>query len=119
MSEFFPVYVYFALVFAVTLSIVAVSAIYTSKVHVPEKYSPYESGIVTETRLLQERFPLRHYLVALIFLVFDIEVIFLYPWAVIAKEIGAFAFYEMAFFLVCLLTGFAYVWKKGGLNWEI
>ena len=119
MNEFFPVYVYFALVFVVTLMIVGVSAIFTPKVHVPEKYSPYESGIVTETRLLQERFPLRHYLVALIFLIFDIEVIFLYPWAVIAKEIGSFAFYEMAFFLVCLLAGLAYVWKKGGLNWEL
>lgn len=119
MSDFFPIYVYFGLVLFVTLAIVGVSAIFTPKQHVPEKYLPYESGIVTETHLLQERFPLRHYLVALIFLVFDIEVIFLYPWAVIAKDIGPFAFYEMAFFLVCLLVGFAYVWKKGGLNWEL
>lgn len=118
MSDFFPVYIYFGLVFVITLLTVGASAIYTSKKHVPEKYAPYESGIVTVTHLLQERFPLRHYLVALIFLVFDIEVIFLYPWAVIAKEMGPFAFYEMAFFLVCLLAGFAYVWKKGGLNWE-
>jgi len=79
---------------------------------------PYESGIQTETHLLQERFPLRHYLVGLMFLVFDIEVIFLYPWAVIGKKIGAFAFYEMTFFLVALLVGFAYVWRKGGLQWE-
>lgn len=79
---------------------------------------PYESGILTTTNLLQQRFPLRHYLVALIFLVFDVEVIFLYPWAVIGKEIGAFAFYEMAFFMAALLVGFAYIWKKGGLQWE-
>lgn len=79
---------------------------------------PYESGIQTETHLLQQRFPLRHYLVALIFLVFDIEVIFLYPWAVIAKKIGPFAFYEMSVFLVALLVGFAYVWRKRGLQWE-
>ena len=79
---------------------------------------PYESGILTETHLLQERFPIRHYLVALIFLVFDIEVIFLYPWAVIAKKIGPFAFYEMGFFLAALLVGFAYIWRKGGLQWE-
>lgn len=79
---------------------------------------PYESGIRTETHLMQERFPLRHYLVALIFLVFDIEVIFLYPWAVISKTIGAFAFYEIAFFLVVLLVGLGYVWRKGGLNWD-
>lgn len=79
---------------------------------------PYESGIQTETHLQQERFPLRHYLVALIFLIFDIEVIFLYPWAVIARKLGPFAFYEMAFFLVALLVGFIYVWRKGGLEWE-
>lgn len=79
---------------------------------------PYESGIQTETHLLQKRFPLRHYLVALIFLVFDIEVIFLYPWAAVAKQMGAFAFYEMAFFLLALLVGFAYVWRKKGLEWE-
>lgn len=79
---------------------------------------PYESGIITQTNLLQERFPLRHYLVALIFLVFDVEVIFMYPWAVIAKEIGPFAFYEMLFFLIVSSVGFAYVWKKQGFKWE-
>ncbi len=79
---------------------------------------PYESGIQTETNLLQKRFPLRHYLVGLLFLVFDIEVIFLYPWAVVGKSIGIFAFYEIAFFLLTLAVGFAYVWKKGGLEWE-
>jgi NADH-quinone oxidoreductase subunit A len=78
----------------------------------------YESGIQTETHLMKERFPLRHYLVGLIFLVFDVEVIFLYPWAVIGKTIGPFAFYEMLFFLIALFVGFAYVWKKGGLQWE-
>jgi NADH-quinone oxidoreductase subunit A len=79
---------------------------------------PYESGILTETHLLQKRFPLKHYLVALIFLLFDIEVIFLFPWAVVAKEIGPFAFWEMSFFLLILLIGFSYVWKKGGLEWH-
>ena len=82
------------------------------------KFMPYESGIQTKTHLLQKRFPLRHYLVALLFLVFDIEVIFLYPWAVVGKKIGPFAFYEMTFFLVAVLVGFVYVWRKGGLQWE-
>lgn len=118
MTEFFPVYVYFVLVAVVTLIVVGVSAIVPSVKDTPVKFMPYESGIQTETHLLQERFPLRHYLVALLFLVFDIEVIFLYPWAVIGKEIGPFAFYELLFFLVALLVGFAYVWKKKGLQWE-
>ena len=117
MSDFFSVYLYFGLVAIVTLTVLAVSLLFPSK-KVSDKFLPYESGIRTETHLLQERFPLRHYLVGLIFLVFDIEVIFLYPWAVVGKEIGIFAFYEMTFFLVALLIGFAYVWRKGGLEWE-
>ena len=117
--DFFPVYIYFAVVALVTLAIIGASALFPAKKGKESaKFLPYESGIQTETNLLQERFPLHHYFVALIFLVFDIEVIFLYPWAVVAKQIGPFAFYEMAFFLVALLVGFAYVWRKGGLQWE-
>lgn len=116
---FFAVYIYFGLILLVTLLVLGVSGLFPpSKKSSPTKYLPYESGIITETHLLEKRIPLRHYLVALIFLVFDVEVIFLYPWAVIGKQIGAFAFYEMAFFLVALLVGFAYIWKKGGLQWE-
>src|SRR5262249_52123445 len=115
---FFSIYLYFGLVAAITLLVLGASAIFPAKRTGTVKYMPYESGIQTEAHLLQKRFPLRHYLVALIFLIFDIEVIFLYPWAVIAKSIGAFAFYEMLFFLVALLVGFAYVWRKGGLQWE-
>lgn len=102
----------------VTLTVILFSALFRPKTKNPVKYMPYESGIQTETNLQQERFPLRHYLVALVFLIFDIEVIFLYPWAVVGKEIGAFAFYEMAFFLAFLLAGFAYVWQKKGLQWD-
>lgn len=118
MSEFFPVYIYFALIFFITGIVLVMSLLFPSKKNAPAKFLPYESGIQTSTDLLQKRFPMRHYLVALIFLVFDIEVIFLYPWAVVAKTIGPFAFYEMLFFLVVLLVGFIYVWKKRGLEWE-
>lgn len=118
MSDFLPIFVYFGLIGIVALATLALSALFPSKKDSPVKFMPYESGIQTETHLLQKRFPLRHYLVALIFLVFDIEVIFLYPWAVIGKQIGPFAFYEMALFLIALLVGFAYVWQKKGLEWE-
>jgi len=117
-NEFLPIYIYFGLIGLVTLAVLGVSALFPSKKSAPAKFLPYESGIQTQTHLLQERFPLRHYLVALIFLVFDIEVIFLYPWAVVGKTLGAFAFYEMTFFLLALLVGFAYIWRKGGLQWE-
>ncbi len=118
MWDYLPIFIYFCLVLAFTLVVLGVSGLFPSRSGSPDKYIPYESGIKTTTDLLHKRFPLRHYLVALIFLVFDIEVIFLYPWAVISKEIGSFAFFEMVFFLVALLVGYAYVWSKGGLEWE-
>lgn len=97
-SDYFSVYVYLGLIVAVTLVVLSLSMLFRPNTSSKVKYMPYESGIQTETHLLQKRFPLRHYLVALIFLVFDVEVIFLYPWAVVAKTIGPFAFYEMFFF---------------------
>lgn len=118
MSDFYPVYIYIGLVLVVTLTVLALSALFPSIKKGKAKFMPYESGMQTETHLLQQRFPLRHYLVALIFLVFDIEIIFLYPWAVVGKALGSFAFYEMAFFMSALLIGYAYVWRKGALEWE-
>lgn len=118
MTGYLPVYVYFGLVLTITLIVLAFTSLIRSKKTSAVKFMPYESGIQTETNLLKERFSLHHYLVALMFLVFDIEVIFLYPWAVIAKQIGPFAFYEMIFFLIALSVGFAYAWRKGGLQWE-
>jgi len=98
MWDFFAVYIYLAFVMFVTLLVLGVSGLFPSNKSKPVKFMPYESGIQAETHLLQKRFPLRRYLVALIFLVFDCEVIFLHSWAVAAKSIGAFAFYEMAVF---------------------
>jgi len=120
MEEFFPIYVYFGLVLFVTFVVVGASALFPSKKNTPAKFTAYESGIRRdhELHLMNKRFPLRHYLVALLFLVFDIEVIFLYPWAVVSREIGIFAFYEMLFFMISLLFGFVYVWRKGRLDWE-
>lgn len=118
MSDLFPLIFYLGLVILVTLATLAVSGLFPAVRTTDVKYLPYESGIQTETHLLQQRYPLHHYLVALIFLVFDVEVIFLYPWAAVARTLGPFAFYEMIFFLVALLVGFAYVWQKRGLEWE-
>lgn len=112
------VYLYLGLVGCVTLLVLGLTALMPSQKTSKTKFMPYESGIQTETHLQQQRFPLHHYLVGLMFLVFDIQVIFLYPWAAVGKELGAFAFYEMAFFLVSLWVGFAYVWRKGGWQWE-
>lgn len=118
MSDYFPVYLYLGMTLLVAAAVVGVSALFSSVRDTAEKFMPYESGIKTETELLKKRFPLHHYLVGLLFLVFDIEVIFLYPWAVVGKEIGIFAFYEMLFFIAAVLVGFIYIWRKRGLEWE-
>ncbi len=118
MSGFTSLLLYGGLVLFVTIVMLVMTGLFAPFRGSDVKFQPYESGIQTQTHLFQKRFPLKHYLVALLFLVFDIEVVFLYPWAVAAKEIGAFAFYEMFFFLIALLVGFAYVWRKGGLTWE-
>lgn len=118
MSDYTPLYLYFGLIAIIAFTTLAASLLFPSKKTSLVKFQPYESGIITETHLLHERFPLRHYLVALMFLIFDVEVIFLYPWAVIAKTIGPFAFYEMVFFLIVSAVGFTYVWRKKGLDWE-
>lgn len=117
-ANIISLYIYFGLVLLITLLTLGISSILPSKKKSSVKLGPYESGIRTETHLFRERFPLRHYLIGLIFIVFDVEIIFLYPWAVIAKKIGAFAFYEMAFFLIAFLIGFIYFIKKKGLGWD-
>jgi len=117
-SDYFPVAIYFVVVAAITAATLGATALFSGRSTSLVKYMPYESGIQTTTDLLQERFPLRHYLTALMFLLFDIEVIFLYPWAVVAKSLGSFAFLEISWFLIVLLIGFAYVFRKGGMEWQ-
>jgi NADH-quinone oxidoreductase subunit A len=83
----------------------------------PSKRATYECGEepIGDTRV---RFNVRFYVVALIFLIFDVEVVFLFPWATVFKELGWFAFIEMMVFLAILFVGFAYVWRKGDLDWD-
>ncbi|MFQ6614377.1 MAG: NADH-quinone oxidoreductase subunit A [Fidelibacterota bacterium] len=81
-----------------------------------DKQSTYECGEVAEGSAWVQ-FNIRFYVIALIFLIFDVEMVFMYPWAVVFKELGLFAFVEMAIFLVILLIGLAYVWRKADLDW--
>ena len=82
----------------------------------PEKLSTYECG-EEPVGGSWIQFNIRFYVVALVFIIFDVEIVFLYPWAVAFKELGWFAFVEMAIFIGILLVGFAYAWKKGALDW--
>ncbi|MDR3428057.1 MULTISPECIES: NADH-quinone oxidoreductase subunit A [Silvimonas] len=83
----------------------------------PAKLSPYECGFEAfEDARIQ--FDVRYYLVAILFILFDLEVAFLVPWALVLKEIGSFGFFSMLIFLAILVVGFAYEWMKGALEWE-
>ncbi|MGA9625738.1 MAG: NADH-quinone oxidoreductase subunit A [Bryobacteraceae bacterium] len=80
------------------------------------KDTPYESGI-TPTGDARHRFSVKFYLVAMLFILFDIEAIFLYPWVVVYRELRMFAFVEMLVFVIMTLSGFFYIWRKGALDW--
>jgi NADH-quinone oxidoreductase subunit A len=82
-----------------------------------EKLAPYESGI-TEIVPPRQRFPVKFYVVAMLFLLFDIEAISFYPWAVLLRGLHFAGFIEMLIFVAILMVGFIYVWKKGALDWE-
>lgn len=82
-----------------------------------EKLYPYESGIHPDTDARQ-RFPLRYYMIAMLFVLFDIEIVFLYPWAVSFNHLGLFGLVEMILFLLILFVGYFYAWKKGALEWD-
>ena len=116
MAQYLPLLVLMilAILFA-GLSIVA-SKILGPKKATLAKSAPYECGIVPD-REPAERFPVRFYLVAMIFIVFDIEIIFLYPWAVIFRQLGAFGLWEMIIFAVAVFVSFIYLIGNGALNW--
>jgi NADH-quinone oxidoreductase subunit A len=82
-----------------------------------KKNSPYECGFEAfeDARM---KFDVRYYLVAILFILFDLEIAFLFPWAVVLQEIGLFGFFAMMIFLAILVVGFVYEWKKGALEWE-
>ena len=85
--------------------------------HNPRKLSPYECGIIP-IGTARERSSVKFYLVAMLFLLFDIEAVFLLPWAVVYRELKLFGFAEMVLFIAAILAGYVYVWKKGALEWE-
>ncbi len=86
------------------------------RMSLPQKTLTYESGVIPFGQAWAQ-FNVRYYLFALVFVVFDVEVIYLYPWAVVFRSLGAFAFYEMLIFIGILLIGLAYAWRKGALEW--
>jgi NADH-quinone oxidoreductase subunit A len=114
---------YFPIAFQVFMAVVIgggmflVSSLLGKRQANPIKGEAYESGIKPETDA-RERFPVKFYLVAILFIVFDLETVFLFPWAVNFKKLGLFGLVEMGIFILILLVGYVYILKKGALKWD-
>ncbi|NOY98561.1 MAG: NADH-quinone oxidoreductase subunit A [Chloroflexi bacterium] len=115
--EYIAIAVLVVLTTAVAVIAIVLGGLFGPRHSTERKAMPYESGMVpigAGTR----RMPVRYYLVAVLFILFDIEVIFFLPWAVVFRKLGLFGLVEMIVFIVILLVGYVYAWKKGALEWE-
>ena len=117
LESYLPILVVIGIAFAFAIGSVVMSRLIGVKKPTEVKLSPYECGMPL-LGSAQERFSIKFYIIAMLFILFDIEAVFLYPWAVMFKRLGIFGFVEMGVFIIILLVGFIYVWKKGALEWE-
>lgn len=117
-QSWFPVLVQIIIAVGVAGAMIGFSALLGQRVRDPIKSSPYESGMLPVGNA-RERFSVKFYLVAMVFILFDIEAIFLYPWAVVFRQLKLFGFFEMLLFIALVLCGFFYIWKKGVLDWSV
>jgi NADH-quinone oxidoreductase subunit A len=117
LGEYFPILIFLLIAGAVASAMIIASYVLARQNPNSEKLSPYECGFepFADARI---RFDVRYYLVAILFIIFDLEVAFLFPWAVALGDIGLFGFWSMIIFLAVLTVGFAYEWRKGALEWE-
>jgi NADH-quinone oxidoreductase subunit A len=116
LSDYLPILVYFAAGLVVAGAILGLSKVARSRPN-PAKAMPYESGILPSAPVRQ-RFSIDFYLTAMLFIVFDVEAIFVYPWAVLLKQLQVRGLVEMAIFIGVLAIALLYVWRKGALDWE-
>ena len=117
MTEYLPILIFLGLAIGLALAIVIASLIVARQKPDPEKLSAYECGFepFEDARI---KFDVRFYLVAILFIIFDLEIAFLFPWAISLGAIGSLGFTSMMIFLFILTVGFIYEWKKGALDWE-
>jgi NADH-quinone oxidoreductase subunit A len=117
LGNYLPILVHVLVVFAIAAAIMGLSAWVGVKRPSREKLAPYECGIapVGDAR---ERFSVSYYLVGMLFILFDVEIAFLFPWAVVYRSLRWFGFIEMSLYIGILLAGYLYIWKKGALDWN-
>ncbi len=117
LEQYLPILLFIAVGLILGAVLLAVGSVVSPYRPDPAKLSPYECGFEAfeDARM---KFDVRYYLVAMLFILFDLEIAFLFPWAVVLPEIGFFGFVAMMVFLAVLIVGFIYEWKKGALEWE-
>jgi len=116
-AAFIPILMMLIVATGFAVATLAASHFLGRRINDPAKLLPYECG-VTPVGTARERFHTRFYLVAMLFIVFDIETVFIYPWAVVFKQLAIFGLIEMGVFIAILLAGLVYVWGKGALEWD-
>ena len=117
LKDYFSIILFLIIALILSCGFILLNYIFSPKNPDPEKLSPYECGFepFTDSRM---EFDVRFYLVAILFIIFDLEIAFLFPWAITLGEIGLYGFISMMIFLGILTIGFIYEWKKGALDWE-
>jgi NADH-quinone oxidoreductase subunit A len=117
LQNYLPILIFLGVAFAVGVLLLVLGFLLSPRHPDPEKLSPYECGFdpFEDSRI---KFDVRYYLVAILFIVFDLEIAFLFPWAVSLNSIGAVGIAAMGIFLFILIVGFVYEWKKGALEWD-
>ena len=115
--EYFSILVFISMAVGFACFAIAASYFLGQRKPTAAKQAPYECGMTT-VGPTYKRIPIKYYIIAMLFLLFDIEVVFLYPWAVVFKQMKTFAFVSMAVFIGILLVAYVYIWKKGALEWE-
>ena len=118
-----PILVLGAIAAAFAVGSVAIALLIGPRRYNHSKLEAYECGIEPVPELASahsagQRFPIKYYLTAMLFIIFDIEIVFLYPWAVAFDSLGVFALVEMLLFMVVVFVAYAYVWRRGGLTWD-
>ena len=115
--EYLPILIFIGIAGVIALALAVVPMVIAPSEPDPEKLSAYECGFnaFSDARM---KFDVRFYLVSILFIIFDLEVAFLFPWAITLGDTGVFAFWSMVVFLAVLTVGFIYEWKKGALEWE-
>ena len=117
LKDYFPIILFLIIALLLSTGFIVVNFLFSPKKPDPEKLSAYECGFepFSDSRM---EFDVRFYLVAILFIIFDLEIAFLFPWAISLGNIGLFGFISMMIFLFILTIGFIYEWKKGALDWE-